>query len=1018
MRSIIRLTLKNIFDKKIRFVLTSLSVVLGVMFTVGVFIFTDSLRAVFGDLSEDIAGEIDLSVRSQQSFGNRLSAKPVDPALGPIIEQVEGVRAVAPGIVEFNVAIVDTDGRLVESGGNNNAPKIGVNWDDSGRDNPEFETLFLVEGRQPSGGAEFAVNTETFSDNDLELNQTYSVLLPEGPKQFELVGYFNFADPEEDKSVGATLSAFDTPTAEEVLNLNQGWDEISVVLDLDYFTDSDLKAALAYNEDCPWSECLRFYTQDEVFDEDSGVTPESVGLPQGIPISEITPEERNLIATEFARASIDLAISDAGYRDIEVISNEVIVEEQEDEFEQIISIFQTFLLAFAGVILLVSVFVIFNTFTIILGQRIREIGLMRALGATSRQIFASIVGEALVVGLFSSGVGILAGLGLAYFLRFISNVVNFDLPLESLSLVSRTIVVAFIVGTGVTLVSAVLPALRSRRVSPMSALRDDLTIGVRLVKQHIIVGSVLVGLGLFFSAVAFTAAWQTMALLALVGTVCLALGGKRLKQELNLGRWLVLVQGAAFLVASVVAGFGAGEQATALGLGALILIIGANLISPVFVPNLMRGIGIPFRWLSRTTGRLSTENAARSPSRTATTAAALMIGLALVSTVSLVATSLKATFQDVLDDTVESDWFLCISGCTDPNQTFSTSVAEELLALPELESVLSFKFAEEGFRYLGEELEDGDGAGAGGGAVSEYIFVDPDDSESYIEVTLADPAGNQDSIKELLALNFNELERHINVDLVDGSFAGAVANGVAIYDEVAEENELVVGDLLWVEFDSGTRVEFEVVALYDDSRIVGNWAVDIATWDKHQQQSQDLFVSAVNAPGVSQDQALAAIESVTDNYPQVNVQTRQEFNDSQTGQIDQVVIIVNVFLFLALVVAFIGIANTLALSVIERTRELGLLRAVGMKRGQMLLMVIWEGVLIAVFGGLMGIAMGIIFGVTAVTVIPDQFISVLAIPWQTLAVYLVGAGIAGLISALLPARRASRLDVLDAIATE
>ena len=241
---------------------------------------------------------------------------------------------------------------------------------------------------------------------------------------------------------------------------------------------------------------------------------------------------------------------------------------------------------------------------------------------------------------------------------------------------------------------------------------------------------------------------------------------------------------------------------------------------------------------------------------------------------------------------------------------------------------------------------------------------------------------------------------------------------MAIYDEVAEENELVVGDQLWVEFDSGARVEFEVVALYDDSRIVGNWTVDIATWEKYQQQNQDLFVSAVNAPGVSQGQALAAIESVTDNYPQVNVQTRDEFNDSQTGQIDQVVIIVNVFLFLALVVAFIGIANTLALSVIERTRELGLLRAVGMKRGQMLLMVIWEGVLIAVFGGLMGIAMGIIFGVTAVTVIPDQFISVLAIPWQTLFVYLVGAGIAGLISALLPARRASRLDVLDAIATE
>jgi len=926
MKTLFSLTLKNLADKKIRFVLTSLSVILGVMFTVGVFIFTDSLRQVFGTLADDIASGVDLTVRSEQAFGNRLLAPTIDPELAGVIEQVDGVKATSPGIIENNVVIVKTDGSPVESGGNNNAPKFGVNWDD----NPEFSDLYLTMGRQPSARNEFAVNTNAFEDNELQIDRRYSIVLPStGPEAFTLVGTFNFADPDEDKSIGAVLTAFDTPTAEMVLRPDGGWNEISVLIE----DDAD----------------------EEI-------------------VSQLISQE----------------IANAGYSNIEVVSSEEIAEEQEEVFDEIINIFQTFLLAFAGVILLVSIFVIFNTFTIVLGQRIREIGLMRALGATGRQIFSSTVGEAVAVGLFSSGVGIAAGLGLAYLLRFVSDQANFDLGLDALVLSSRTIILAFIVGTGVTLVSAVVPALRSRRVSPMAALRDDLTIDARIVKQHTIIGSVLVGLGLFFTVFAFTADWQPMILYALIATFCLAIGGKRLNQRLNLGHWFVLAQGAAFLIASVVAGFESGEQAVALGLGALILIIGVNLISPVFVPNLMRGVGTPIRWMSKVTGKLSTENAARAPRRTSTTAAALMIGLALVSTVSLVASSLKATFADVLENTVKSDWFLCIGSCNDPNSTFSPNLADNIRDQPEFSSVLNFRFAEEGFIYKGEVGEvdrTGDGSG--------------------------------DNIKSVLGTNFSELENHIDVGLVDGSFSQAnTQDGLAIYDEAAEDNNLVVGDSVLLEFNDGTQAPFRVVALYDDSRILGNWTIDIAAWDAYLPQSQDTFVSVVNAPGVTEQQAEVAISTAAVNYPQVNVQTKQEFNDSQTGQIDQIVIIVNIFLFLALVVAFIGIANTLALSIIERTRELGLLRAVGMKRRQMLLMVLWEGVLIAIFGGLLGISMGIVFGVTAVTVIPDEFISTLDIPWQTLIYYLVGAGVAGLISALLPARRASRLNVLDAIATE
>ena len=926
MKSILRLTLKNVAQKKVRFILTSLSVLLGVMFTVGVFIFTDSLREVFEDLSEDITGDIDLTLRSGQSFGERLTARPIDPDLAPIVEQVDGVRAISPGIIEFNITVIDGDGDVVESAGGN-APKIGINWDESWADNPEFSALFLTSGRRPSADGEFAINTNSFVDNTLALGENYRIILPDGPQEFELVGVFNFANAEEDGSVGATLSAFDTPVAERILNQNRGWDEISILTE-DSFDDI-------------------------------------------------------IVAIDIRQA-----VNDAGYDGIEVVSSEIIQQEQEDTFNAIITIFQTFLLAFAGVILLVSIFVIFNTFTIVLGQRIKEIGLMRALGATGRQIFGSIIGEAVVVGLFSSGAGIAAGLGLAYLLRFLSNLSNLDIPLDSLILLPRTVIIAFIIGTGVTLVSALVPALRSRRVSPMAALRDDLTIGVRIVKQRTIVGTILTVLGVYFTFVAFRSNWDLMAFYAVLAALFLAFGGKRLSQKLNLGHWFVFTLGIAFLLASVVANFEAGEQAAALGLGALILIIGINLISPLFVPNLMRGMGTPFRLTSNATGKLSTENAARAPRRTATTAAALMIGLTLVSTVSLVATSLKATFSDVLDSTVQSDWFICVGSCNDPDQTFSPNFAASLRDLPELESVLNFRFSDEGFRYRGE-------TDASGSVVNR-----------------------ESSIKSLFGTNLDILEDHINAGLVSGSFQNAGERGLAIHDEVAEDNNLVVGDTVLLEFNSGEEAEFNVVALYDDTRILNNWVVDISSWNRYQQSNQDAFVSALNAPGVSDLEAFRAIDSIAEDYPQVNVRTRGEFNDSQTGQVDQFVVIVNVFLFLALVIAFIGIANTLALSIIERTRELGLLRAVGMKRGQMLQMVLWEGMLIAVFGGLLGIGMGIVFGITAVTVIPDDFISTIAIPWMTLMYYLIGAGVAGLVSALLPARRASRLNVLEAIATD
>ena len=1225
MKTTLRLTFKSLMGKKVRFMLTSLSVILGVMFTVGVFIFTDSLRSVFGDLSQDIAGHIDLSVRGYQEFGNTLNAPPVDPALAPIIAQIEGIKRADPGIVEFNIGVIKPDGEPV-SGANDNAPKIGVNWpsindddsDNSGgcknnnaEDNNDSQTnndggdnskateddsinIFIAKdqagkclGKKPTRTHEFAINANTFKDNNLVLGPGYSITFPGGTQEgYELVGVFNFADRDEDKSVGTLLTAFDLATAERELNQDAGWDSIDIILEdgsdsaeveqkiITAVATTGLARVIEPEEEAaqglprlivdsteevepeqpdsfssislqdivgrvdlvvrsyqqrgnvlnlpPVSQNLAPFIAQ--IDGIKAVDPSIFGLIGDITKSDGGPvfpgnnnifkigvnwtgnpdfsqtflaqgrppathqefavntsifEASNLMLGEsyaitflggiqsnyelvgvfnyadpvedksagafvaaFDQATaerdlnqgkgwdtINIILEDTadpaavrqaigetlgttglarvvepaeaaaeGLPRLEIVSTEEVVQEQEDGFNTIITIFQTFLLSFAAVILLVSIFVIFNTFTIILGQRIREIGLLRALGATDRQIFSSIFGEALAVGLFSSGAGIAAGLGLAYLLRWISNVANFDIPVETLPLLPRTVIVAFVVGTGVTLVSALVPALRSRRVSPMSALRDDLTIGVRLIKKRVALGSILTVTGLALTVLAIMSDWQQMALLSLVGTLLLALGGKRLAQQINLGHWLVLTQGVAFLLAAVVGGFDTGEQATAMGIGALVVIIGVNLISPVFVPQLMRGIGLPIRKLTQTTGKLSTQNASRTPGRTSTTAAALMIGLALVSTITLVATSLKATFQDVLDETVKSDWFICVGGCSDPSLTFSPQLAEDLRKKESVASVLAFRVDEEAFRIVEEEDEFG---------------------RKRLSGTMS-----------LLGTNFHELSDHLKLGEVQGAFENPPANSLAIHDETAEDYGLAPGDPLTLNFASGKEAQFTVVALYEDSRIMGDWAMDIASWDEHLEASQakDAFVSVLEAPNARVDFAegegdpetdvVTDLADVTADYPDVEFQTRKEFNDNQTGQIDQIVIVVNVFLFLALVVAFIGIANTLALSIIERTRELGLLRAVGMKRGQMLMMILWEGVLISVFGGLLGIGMGLVFGSTAVTVIPDEFISTLAIPWRTFVYYLVGAGIAGLVSALLPAWRASRLNVLDAIANE
>ena len=354
-----------------------------------------------------------------------------------------------------------------------------------------------------------------------------------------------------------------------------------------------------------------------------------------------------------------------------------------------------------------------------------------------------------------------------------------------------------------------------------------------------------------------------------------------------------------------------------------------------------------------------------------------MISLALVSMVSVLGQSFKQTLEDTLDRSVKSDWLICPGNCGDPTATFSPQATLSISELDEVSSVLAFRYKFEGIRSP----------------------IDQD-------------------VDEVGGVDLDVVPLHFDLDVVEGSFAGAGAGDVALHTDQAEDLSVGVGDPVELEFSDGQITTFEVAAVFGDNAVFGSWLIDTADWDRYLIAQEDAFISALTAPGYTAEEAREALERVTLAYPQLNVRDQVEFQETQESQIDTFLGVVNAFLAISLIVALMGVANTLALSVFERTRELGLLRAVGMSRHQARRMIRWEGGIVAVFGGIMGITVGVLFGWATVEIIPDNFVSSFSIPWVTLWIYLVIVAVAGLLAASIPARRASRLNVLEAISYE
>lgn len=847
-----RVAFKGLLGHKLRFVLTTLAVVLGVTFISGAFVLTDSMEGAFDDLLGTVYETADVYVRSGASFdvsaaefeaGGRPT---LDEDLGDDLVALDGVADVVPG-VEGPVNFIDPDGDPIVS----QAPSFGFNWSDTA--NP----LTLREGREPRATGEITMDVSTFEAHDFQLGSDVDVAGPQGISTFTLVGVTGFGD--SDNLLGATIATFTIEDAQELFDKAGQIDEFALIGD-----GSSDPAAL-----------------------------------------------RETVAAAARDLGVDAEVTTATDR----------AADESAEIGEALGFLTTVLLAFAGIALFVGSFLIANTFSIIVAQRSREFALLRAVGASSRQVRTAVLLEALLVGIVASTIGLLLGIGFAKLLPVLLEAAGMELPTGGTVLAPRTIVASYVVGVVVTVVASILPARRASRVAPVEAMRGAATAPSASLTRRTIAGAVL------------------------------AVGGG-----------VLLVLGLAGQVP---------EPLIVVGLGAALAFIGVSLLAPLLADPLARVLGAaPARF--SVPGRIARGNARRDPRRTASTASALMIGLALVSAVSILTASVQGAVADTLNDQLRADFIVQQGGGAMPPQPMPASVAEDLKADPAVAAVTPLRMSQ---------------------------------------------ASDGEDVLSLVAVDVTVVEDLIAMGDTEGDIAALGPAQIALLEDVATSRDLGIGDSLTLMFRDGTEVDYEVAVLYPNSDLIGTaYLLSLDGLAEGTARGVDLALLA-SADG-DLDAARAAIDDAVAAAPGATVNDQAEFREAQEASIDTVLNLMLGLLLLAIIIALLGITNTLALAVIERTREIGLLRAVGMERKQTRRMVLWESVIVAAFGAILGIAVGTFLGWAVVQALADEGVQRLVLPGGQLITYAVVAIIAGVLAAAFPAWRASRLDVLKAVTVE
>jgi putative ABC transport system permease protein len=644
-------------------------------------------------------------------------------------------------------------------------------------------------------------------------------------------------------------------------------------------------------------------TAQTLLDLGSGVTSVDVTAADGIAVPDLRADLAQALGTEYAVSSgQDAAAASA------------------DAAKESISYLRIVLLALAAAGLVVGAFLIANTFGIVLTQRARELALLRAAGATGRQVFASVLGEALLVALTGAVGGTAAGVAAAYGLRGLARSAGLALPDGPLTVTGQTLTIAMAAGVLVTLLAALGPARRAARVAPVEAMRTSDPAPPRPRRRRLITGWVLSGLGV------------------------------------------------AQLVAAALL-----RDIAAVAVGAVLLLTGLVVLGPVLAPRLAQAVGRPLTALG-VPGQLARESTVRNPRRTAATAMALALGLALISFVSVLGTSVKA-ITAASGEAITAD-LLVQSSRDEMLGGLSPEIAPRVAGLPEVA-------ASSPTRY-GHWLDRG----------------------TTSALTAVDPA---------------TLPRVADVRMTAGSLTALDDGGIVLAENVAAERGLEVGDTLAMTFPRDGEQQLRVVGLMEDESaraLSTSYVISLSGYPRHYSENVDATVYVALSDGVDQAQARTALQAAVADFPNAEILDQAEAAAGRAAAIDQVLGLITVLLGFAVLIALLGITNTLALSIVERTREIGLLRAVGTTRTQLSRMVRAEAVLIAAIAVVAGVALGLGLGTAALAGLASDSPLVIRVPVVQLLVVVGAAVVAGLLAGLLPARRAARLDVLTAIATQ
>ncbi|HSC91888.1 MAG TPA: FtsX-like permease family protein [Gaiellaceae bacterium] len=847
-----KVALKGLAGRKLRTLLTSLAIVLGVAMITGSFILTDSISKGFDSIFTSAYRNTDAVVSGKKLVDWSASGNAtVDEALVARIRALPEVESASGSIIDIvgnstQAKLIDRDGDPIQSSGN---PTFGFGVDPSaGRFNP----MRLVDGGWASGPGEIVIDKETADSKHFGVGDTIRASGQGPSRPFRIVGIASYGDVAT--LGGATFAVWDVTTARSMLGI-------------------------------------------------AGYTGISVAARDGV-------SQRSLVAS----------LQQAVPSNVQVRTGDEQAGEDKKGLDEFIAFIRGFLLAFGGIALLVGAFVIFNTLSITIAQRVRELATLRTLGASRRQVLRSVLLEAAAIGALASVVGILGGIGLARGLTAVFKALGLELPQSDPVYATRTFVIALIVGVGVTVVAGLAPALRATRVAPISAVRE----GAALPRRK--------RLG------------------PVAGVVLLAAG--------------VALVSYAVLTGSL----GSGRNLLALAVGALLTLVGIAGVASQLVTALASLVGIPSRRLGGVAGRLAGENVVRNPARTASTAAALMIGLALVSFVAVIGKGVRDSLANSFSDQVSADYVI-----TSQNGWSQFPAA------------------------AGDAIAKVDGVQASS-IRSDRGLV----GKEQVNVNAVDPA----TLDGMYRFEWKGGASDETLSRLDG-------NGAVLKESFARDSGLTVGERFRLRTPHGNGIELRVAGLYQPPRaaeLLGGVVISQEAFDATFPRPQNQLTLVRGGSQEGLDEAVAA-------FSDAKVLTKDGYVDAQSSFIGQILNLLYVLLALSVIVSLFGMVNTLVLSVFERTRELGMLRAVGMTRRQVRRLVRHESVITALIGAGLGLPLGVALG-AAVTHALDRYGVEFALPVASLAAFTVVAIVAGILAAVLPARRASRLDVLSALQYE